>query len=46
MPYYEFRELWSPLKFVGIRFYKDDENNLWLKLWNRPRRIIRYFQGS
>lgn len=40
MPYYHFEEIWTPLKLIGIRFFRDDEQRLWIKLWSKPRRMI------
>jgi len=41
MPFYHFRRVWTPLQWIGIRFFRDDEGNLWIKAWNRRRRLIR-----
>lgn len=41
MPNYYFREFWTPLKLIGIRFYRDDEYDLWVKFWNRPKQLIK-----
>ncbi|MFT4416298.1 hypothetical protein ACLM5H_20750 [Fredinandcohnia humi] len=39
MPYYTFKEIWTPLSIVGIRFYKRNEDEiLFIKLGNGPRR--------
>lgn len=40
MPYYVFEEAWTPLKWIGIRFYRDDEGKWWVKVWSFKRRRI------
>lgn len=42
MPHFYFREVWTPLKVVGVRLFKDGEGKLWYKvLANRRRRLRR-----
>ncbi|WP_189655205.1 hypothetical protein [Bacillus sp. HNG] len=39
MPYYTFKEIWTPLKIVGIRFYKRLEDRLYFVSYGKgPRR--------
>ena len=34
MPYYSFKELWTPLKPIGILFFKESsEGTIWIKIW-------------
>lgn len=40
MPNYYFKEIWSPLKLIGIRFFRDDESRVWVKLWSKSRRPL------
>lgn len=40
MPYIHFVEIWTPLKMVGVRFYRDDEGDKWVKLWGLKRRKL------
>ncbi|WP_019534253.1 hypothetical protein [Paenibacillus ginsengihumi] len=40
MPYIHFSEIWTPLKLIGIRLYRDDDRGLWVKLWSLPRKRI------
>ncbi|MEW9671349.1 hypothetical protein [Ammoniphilus sp. 3BR4] len=41
MPYYSFKEIWTPLVFFGIRFFKELESGaLFVKVGNRPRKQI------
>lgn len=40
MPYFHFSEFWTPLKIIGIRFYRDEDHNTWIKIWNKPRRML------
>ncbi len=32
------REVWSPLKWVGVRFFVDEEGNWAIRLLGGPRR--------
>lgn len=41
MPHYYFKEIWSPLKLIGIRFYLDDEEHMWIKVWSKARRPLK-----
>jgi hypothetical protein len=41
MPNYYFIEIWTPLKFVGVRLFRDDEGRVWIKYWNAKRRRFR-----
>lgn len=41
MPNYYFKEIWTPLKLVGIKFFRDDEERLWVKIWSKPRRRLK-----
>lgn len=39
MPYYSFKEIWTPFKIVGVRFYRRMEDRiLFVKLGKGPRR--------
>lgn len=40
MPMYHMKEIWTPLKLVGIKFYRTEEGHIYLKVWNRKRRRI------
>lgn len=40
VPYLYFKESWTPLKIIGIRFFTDDEGGFWIKIWNFHRRQI------
>lgn len=40
MPYYSFREQWTPLKLIGIRLFIDEDNKLWIKIWKSRRRKL------
>lgn len=37
MPYYHFKEIRTPLKLLGLKFYVDDKGRLWCKLWHFKR---------
>lgn len=41
MPNYYFREVWTPLRLVGIRFFKDDSGRLWIKKGKQRRKLVR-----
>lgn len=41
MPYYHFKEIWTPLALLGIRFFKEMESGaLYVKAWNGSRKPI------
>jgi len=40
MPYYNFKEIWTPLKMVGIKLYKDDLGDTWIKFWKAKRKRL------
>lgn len=41
MPLYYFREILTPLKLVGIKFYKEmDSDEIWIKVFNQHRRRL------
>ncbi|WP_453993147.1 hypothetical protein [Bacillus nitroreducens] len=41
MTYYQFKEIWTPLRIVGIRFYKRLQDRIYfIRLGNGPRRPI------
>ncbi|WP_341348328.1 hypothetical protein [Paenibacillus sp. FSL H3-0469] len=41
MPNYYFREVWTPLRLFGIRFYRDDQDRLWIKKGKQRRQLVR-----
>lgn len=42
MPYLNLKEIWTPLKLIGIKFYKESETKeFYLKVGNRKRRKLR-----
>lgn len=41
MPYYYFKEVWSPLKLISIRFYRDNEGEMWIKIGSKARRPLK-----
>lgn len=41
MPYLSFIEVFTPLKFVGIRVFKcRDDNSFYIKAWNKRRKKL------
>lgn len=41
MPNYYFKEVWSPLKWISIRFFRDDEGQVWIKIGSKARRPLK-----
>jgi hypothetical protein len=41
MPYYSFKEIWTPFKLLKIRFYIEiSENSIWMKIGNQSRKRL------
>mgnify|MGYP007113597472 CR=1 FL=1 len=41
MAYHVFKEIWTPLKMFGIRFYRQcDNRRLWIKIGSKRRRPL------
>ncbi|WP_154665788.1 hypothetical protein [Paenibacillus pinihumi] len=40
MPYYYFQEIKTPLVLLGIRFMKDEQGKVWMKVGKRSRKLI------
>ncbi|MEK5449402.1 hypothetical protein [Paenibacillus sp. FSL R7-0331] len=40
MPNYYFKEIWTPLKWVQIRFFRDDDDRVWVKFGSRRRQLL------
>ncbi len=40
MPLIAMKEIFTPLKLVGIRLFKSSEGDFYIKVGNRPRRKI------
>ncbi|WP_268876449.1 hypothetical protein [Litchfieldia alkalitelluris] len=41
MPYYSFKEVWTPLTLVRVRFFKCmNDGTVFVKVGNRPRKQI------
>jgi len=41
MPHFYFREIWTPLKLIGIKIFKDDQGDIWYKVFSKSRRRVR-----
>ena len=41
MPLYQMREIWTPLKLVGVKFFKSDDNSIFIKVFNQHRRRLK-----
>lgn len=43
MPLYSMKEIWTPLAWVGIKFFKtlDDDGAYYIKIGNKPRTRMR-----
>lgn len=46
MPNYHFREINTPLKIFQIRFFRDDEKRIWIKVRDNKRRLLRGNRSS
>ena len=41
VPYYRFKEIWTPLRLIGVRFFKElDEGRIWIKVGRKRRRPL------
>ncbi|KGX91269.1 hypothetical protein N783_11175 [Pontibacillus marinus BH030004 = DSM 16465] len=41
MPYYAFKEIWTPLKIFRIRLFREThEKTFWMKVGNNPRKPL------
>lgn len=41
MPYYSFKEIWSPLKIIKVRFFLElEEKRYWIKIGEKPRKPL------
>lgn len=40
MPLIEMKEVFTPLKLVGIKFFKSSNGTYYIKFWNRSRRKL------
>lgn len=41
MPYYSFREVWTPLRLFNIRFFVDNnDHSFWIKMGKNPRKKL------
>ena len=40
MPGYYMKEVWTPLKFIGIKFFKSEEKSIFMKVLGKPRKRI------
>jgi hypothetical protein len=41
MPYFSFKEIWTPLKVFKIRFFLEaEERRYWIKVGKSPRKRI------
>lgn len=42
MPYYSFKEIWTPLKLIGILFFRETtDGRVWIKVGSQRRRPLR-----
>jgi hypothetical protein len=40
MPVYYMKEIWTPLKLFGIKFFKCEENRIYIKILHSHRKRI------
>jgi hypothetical protein len=43
MPYYVFKEIWTPLKYIGVRFFLEESGDLYVKVGLKPRRRVKWW---
>lgn len=34
------KEIWTPLKLIGVKFFKTPEGSVFIKVFNKPRKRI------
>jgi hypothetical protein len=40
MPGYYMKEVWTPLKIIGIKIFRSEENSIFMKVFQKPRKRI------
>ena len=40
MPLIEMKEFFTPLKLIGIKFFRSREGQVYIKVWNHPRKRL------
>ena len=40
MPLISMKEIFTPLKFLGIKLFRCTNGNTYIKIWNRPRKQL------
>ncbi|WP_262371878.1 hypothetical protein [Rossellomorea aquimaris] len=40
MPGYYMKEVWTPLKILGIKIFRSEENGIFMKVLQKPRKRI------
>jgi hypothetical protein len=44
MPLYHMKEIWTPLKLIGLKFFKcEDDGHYYIKFGKHPRKRIAVF---
>ena len=41
MPLIEMKEIFTPLKLVGIKFFRSSDGEIYIKYRNRPRKKVK-----
>ncbi len=41
MPLLQMKEIWTPLKLVGVKFFKSDDRSIFIKVMNQRRRKLK-----
>lgn len=41
MPLFLMKEIWTPLKLVGVKFFKSDDRSIFIKVMNQRRRKLK-----
>lgn len=42
MPLLHMKEIFTPLKIIGIKLFRGTDGYTYIKVWNRPRKRIFY----
>ena len=43
MPYYVFKEIWTTLNYMGVRFFQEESGDLYVKVGLKPRRRVKWW---
>lgn len=43
MPLYHMKEIWTPLTFIKIKFFKSENSEIFIKIGRSPRKKVNIF---